>query len=72
VLRATVNSTEYHEYVQRQKPIDKAKAVEIKGIIADTSSTFFSDVKWGVDTLQPFVSAIREVSWVCFPNWKLC
>lgn len=62
VLRATVNSTEYHDFMQRQKkPSDKAQALEVKGVIADTSSTYFLDLKWSLDTLAPFVSAIREV-----------
>jgi hypothetical protein len=62
VLRATVTCTEFDEYITRlKKPTDKETATRIKGMIADTSSTLFADIKWAVDTLAPFVSAIKEV-----------
>lgn len=62
MLKATVNNPKYDEYIQGlKKQADKTKATEIKGRVADTSSTFFADLKWSVDTLSPFVSGIREV-----------
>lgn len=65
VLLATVSSTEFYDYYMRQKPADKKAALDIKALLADTSSTFFKDATWCLDTLAPFVSVIREVRQLC-------
>ena len=62
VLRATVTSPKFDEYFSRlTKAADKQSATRIKGLIADTSSMLFGRVKFAVDTLAPFMSAIKEV-----------
>ncbi|KAF6260054.1 ribonuclease H-like domain-containing protein [Scenedesmus sp. NREL 46B-D3] len=62
VLQATVGSAEYDAFIQKQsKAADKAAAIKMKGLVNDTSSTLFSDLKWAVDTLAPFQAAIKEV-----------
>jgi hypothetical protein len=62
VLRATVSSPGYEAFIKNQsKAADKAAATKIKGLINDTSSTLFDDVKWAVNWLARFQSAIREV-----------
>ncbi|WIA10291.1 hypothetical protein OEZ85_010485 [Tetradesmus obliquus] len=62
VLRATVSSDKFDSFIQSQsKATDKEAAIKFKGLINDTSSVLFSDIKWAVDTLAPFQSAIKEV-----------
>jgi hypothetical protein len=64
VLRATVSSDKYDTFIQSQsKAADKEAATKFTGLIKDTSSTLFSDIKWAVDTLAPFPSAIKEVGY---------
>uniref|UniRef100_A0A383W2G9 HAT C-terminal dimerisation domain-containing protein n=1 Tax=Tetradesmus obliquus TaxID=3088 RepID=A0A383W2G9_TETOB len=62
VLRATVSSDKFDSFIQSQsKATDKEAAIKFKGLINGTSSVLFSDIKWAVDTLAPFQSAIKEV-----------
>lgn len=62
VLQAVVGCDEYQQYVERlRSQHEKNEATDIKGIIADTSSPFFSNITWALNTLAPFHSAIKEV-----------
>jgi hypothetical protein len=51
-------------YKNQSKAADKAAATKIKGLINDTSSTLFDDIKWAVNLLAPFQSAIKEVRYM--------
>lgn len=61
MLRAVVSCQEYEDFMEKCDSATASKAFHFKGLIANTNSPFFTDVKWAYDVLMPFVSGMKEL-----------